>query len=193
MWRCTVCLLVAIASGSCATPGAQTGSGSTATTASDGKSLPLEERIYFFEHRLLPKLTYESDGKFLAELISGDTAVLAGAAAEIVSPLYAKGISMQVLDPPGAVLLTFSNPNRAPDCYYIFIARSGDGHLFFTYEKMMDLSGDNFIGMVGAWTPSGAHANFGPRKYTDASSFLSDITAILTQSRQPDAVSVPGN
>ena len=39
----------------------------------------------------------------------------------------------------------------------------------------MDLFGSGDKGVVGAWSADGKHSNFGPRKYDDAESFVTDL------------------
>ena len=182
------CLMILMSLCSCAASGKQTGTTSVQNADTNSDEPPLDKRIYFFEHRFLPKLALESKGKFLADLLNADLSVLRGAATELVSPQYAKGLSVEVIDPNGAVLVQLANPRVPPDCYFLFIAGSGDQYFYLTYEKTMDLSGDGTVGMVGAWLPDGAHANFGPRSYRDAQSFLADVNAILSGETEPLAI-----
>ena len=149
--------------------------------ADDFKALPLEKRVYYFEHRFLPELTYTTEGEFLDDMLNGNLAPLMAAATEMVSPEYANGISVKVVEPDESVLLTFTSPQNPPDCYFIYISGKGENAIHMTYEKTEDFGGEGFVGVVGIWTQEGAHANMGPRQYSDAESFVKDALSILNE------------
>ncbi|MBN2716035.1 MAG: hypothetical protein JXX14_09270 [Deltaproteobacteria bacterium] len=159
--------------------GAAPVSDSANTEKPDFASMPVEKRIYYFEHQFLPALTYTTDGAFLDDLLAGELGALMASATEMVSAEYAAGISVKVIDPEGAALLSFANPQNPPDCYFVFVSGKGDNAMHMTYEKAEDFTGEGVVGMVGMWTPMGDHANMGPRNYTDADSFVKDAKEIL--------------
>lgn len=145
------------------------------TNMSDIASQPEDKRIYFFEHQFLPELAYRTNGEFLRDLLGGDTNPLMASASEIVSDEYAKGITVTVVNPESAVLLSFANPKNPPDCFFTYIQGFGDNTVFFTYEKIEPMDGEVMVGMVALWTNLGDHAILGPRDYTDAASFIRDV------------------
>lgn len=143
------------------------------------KALPPEKRIYYFEHRFLPELTYNTNGEFLDDMLNGNMEPLLAAATDMVSAEYANGISVTVVTPAESVLLTFASPQNPPDCYFAYISGKGENAIYMTYEKTEDITGEGFMGVVGIWTHLGDHANMGPRQYTDAESFVKDAQDIL--------------
>ncbi|MBN2527103.1 MAG: hypothetical protein JXR76_11970 [Deltaproteobacteria bacterium] len=158
----------------------------------DITALPLDKRIYLFQHQVLPDWTFQTDGAFLTDLLNHNTQALKETATEVVSAEFARGISVDVVNPAGAALLTFDSPQNTLDCYYVFILGADGEHLFFTYERTADIQGEGFIGEVGMWTQDGIHASFGLRKYADAKSFMGDVKGILLEaSRQHGDTSRP--
>ncbi|GEM_PF-2781511 len=78
----------------------------------------LKDRIYFFQHRLLPGWTFNSDGAFYKDLMSGNEIRVKAAATEMVSPEFAEGISIKPINESKGVLITFPKPDNMPDCYF---------------------------------------------------------------------------
>ena len=140
------------------------------------EEVPLSEKVYFFQHNILPEWTFTTDGGFYADLLQGDLSRLKMAAKEVISIDYANGISSEVLKDETSVLIKFPKPKAMANCFYVLIQKSNDGFNFYTYEKTMNF-GDNepVVGVVGSWSPEGSHANLGGRTYVKASDFVADI------------------
>jgi hypothetical protein len=145
-----------------------------ADSVSAGKS-SMHQKIYQFQHRLLPKWTHDSKGVFFYDLMSGNTGRLIVAAERIVGEEFSKKIEIRKYPEAKGVLLIFPAPNEPPECFFIYIAKAKDGFRFFTYEKSADIFGDDDKGVVGEWTADGTHLNIGSRKYDDADSFVSEL------------------
>ncbi len=148
------------------------------TPASKQAEPPLEQRIYYYQHRLIPKWTFGSDGAFFRDIMNGSIGQLKAAAADLISSEYADNISIKPLSEHNGILITFQEPSSVPHCYFIFIRKIDDKFMFLTYEKTRDISNEGYIGVVGGWSPDGVHSNYGPRKYSDADSFIADAVGI---------------
>lgn len=135
---------------------------------------PLAKRIYYFQHRLLPKWTFNSKGEFYQDLKKGDLSQLKSAATEIVNEQFSDSIVVKNLLENNAVLLTFPVPEDTPNCYFVLIQKTNEDYVYKTYEKTIDF-GDGTIGVVGSWTEDGKHHNFGTRRYLSAERFLADV------------------
>lgn len=177
MSRITVALLIASLSllTACATGTQRVAPDASVNSGLAEPEVSTDDRIYYFQHRLLPEWTYGTDGQFIADLRAGRTDRLYSAAAEIVSGQFAS--QMDVLpseDPPGA-LLTFSEPGRMPNCYFVFISDSPAGLRYWTFERTFSLGDTPPGGVLGSWSADGNHANHGARDYKDALSFLAEF------------------
>jgi hypothetical protein len=140
------------------------------------EEVPTSKKVYFFQHNILPEWTFTTDGGFYEDLLKGDLSRLKMAATEVISNDYANGISSEVLNGGGSVLIKFPQPKAMANCFYVLIQISKDGFNFYTYEKTMSFGGDDpVIGVVGSWSPEGSHANLGGRTYVKASDFVADI------------------
>jgi hypothetical protein len=147
----------------------------TSVTNQNGE-VPISKKIYFFQHEILPEWTFTTDGKFYADLLKGDLAHLKMAATEIISNDYANGISSEVINDNGAILIKFPKPKAMTNCFFVLILKNKAEFSFYTYEKTMNFGGDDpVIGVVGSWSPEGNHANLGGRTYSNSSDFVSDI------------------
>lgn len=157
----------------------------TALLAINGASLAeepakeptMKERIYFFQHRLIPQWTQQSEGAFFNDLNSGKSEKLIDAATKIVSPAFAAAISIQKYPDENGILIKFAAPVETPQCYYAYIhkSKSGDKFSLYTYEKTLDLLKEGNKGVVGLWSAEGGHSNFGARTYEDQESFVSEV------------------
>jgi hypothetical protein len=136
---------------------------------------PMHQRIYFLQHRLLPKWTYQSEGMFFDDLMQNRTQKLMAAASDIVGEAFAREISFRSFPEAKGVLITFSPPKEIPECFFVYIAKKGDGFKFYTYEKTLDLGKSGDKGVIGEWKADGAHGNLGPRKYDDPDSFVREL------------------
>lgn len=142
------------------------------------KEPPLKDRKYFYQHKLLPKWTFETNGAFYKDLMKGNLARLKSVAEEIISPEFANNISTKIIKKYNGVLLTFKEPSFMGDCFFIFIREIDNKYLYVTYEKTRDIANEGFIGVVGNWTSDGSHHSHGPRKYNDSDSFISDAIQV---------------
>ncbi|MFG6485482.1 hypothetical protein ACG04R_02290 [Roseateles sp. BYS78W] len=139
----------------------------------------LHQRVYQLQHRLIPNWVHKSSGAFYTALAVGDLARLREVASELVSPEYAAGIKVTPYPALEGVLIEYPTPQTSPLCYFEFVhvnGKSSTGYEIYTYEKTLKLPGlDYGYGVVGRWTPEGAHANMGGRNYQDAESFVRDL------------------
>jgi hypothetical protein len=138
----------------------------------------LKDRIYFFQHRLLPGWTFNSDGAFYKDLMSGNISRIKAAATETVSSKFAEGISIKPMNDSNGVLIIFPKPDNMPECYFVFIRQIDNKYLYITYEKTMDIANEGLIGAVCGWSSEGRHSNYGFQKYTDPESFITDALQI---------------
>lgn len=148
---------------------------SGAENSASSKEVTMGQRIYYFQHRLLPKWTHESNGMFFHDLMNGHFERLIAAAKNIVGEEFAKQIEVQKYAEAGGVLIRFPRPTVAPECFFVYIVKTESGFRFHTYEKTVDLYGSGDKGVVGEWSADGKHLNFGPRKYEDSDSFVSEL------------------
>lgn len=135
-----------------------------------------KQSIYFFEHRLLPKWTFTSEGRLYDDLVLGNLETFKQAASEIVTPEFADQLTIKPVENESAILITFPQPRQLTHCFYVLILKTGDTFAYYTYEKTMSFGEqDGVKGVVGMWSEDGAHSNLGPRNYTSAEDFISDI------------------
>jgi len=133
-------------------------------------------KIYQFQHKVLPSLTFGSGSQFYENLAKGNMSQIRKSATTFVSAGYANGITTKVISGKNAVLIIFPKPKSVPNCYFALIIKRTSGYAFYTYEKTMKFgSNDNVVGMVGGWLESGTHINMGPRTYMDSTSFVRDV------------------
>lgn len=138
----------------------------------------LSQRIYFFQHRLIPKWTLETEGRFFDDLVAGNLDKLRDSAREIVSIEYGDKVTSEAIDGHDAVLISFPTPLEAPHCFYVVILKEGLSYSYYTYEKTLSLmENDPVIGVVGSWSKDGTHVNLGPRTYRDSATFIKDVLA----------------
>lgn len=133
-----------------------------------------KQRMYYFEHRLLPKWVFGSNGAFYEDLQSGHSEKLKAAAASVVGKEFADKLQVEVQPNKHEVLITFDPPKDMPMCYFILIDKTEAGFSFRTLELTEDTFNKGIKTMVCGWAADGSHQNFGPRKYIDAASFLAE-------------------
>ncbi|MCU4674162.1 hypothetical protein N7931_00815 [Catenovulum sp. 2E275] len=155
----------------------QTGLKQEQTTKED--DIPESERIYYFEHKLLPKWTYATQGSFFEAMMNGHNQQFIAAATEIVSAQYAEQIKILPYLEENAILLIFATPKTPPNCYFVMIQKSKDSYIYHTYERTLAFGEYGFVGVVGGWNEGGEHLNMGPRKYSDYQSFANDVLTKL--------------
>ena len=141
------------------------------------KEPTMKDRIYFFQHRLIPQWTHQSEGAFFNDLNSGKSEKLIEAATKIVSPEFAAAISIKKYPDENGVLIKFAAPVEVPQCYFIFIYKDKNSSKFslYAYEKTHDLLKEGNKGVVGQWSAEGGHSNLGARTYEDPESFVSEV------------------
>lgn len=138
--------------------------------------VPTSEKVYFFQHKILPEWTFTTDGKFYEDLLKGDLSHLKMAATEVISSDYAQGISSKIIKDSDSVLIKFPQPKAMSNCFFVLILKNKGEFSFYTYERTMNFGGDDpVIGVVGSWSSEGSHGNLGGRTYSNASDFVSDI------------------
>lgn len=136
------------------------------------------QKIYSFQHRILPKWTHQTNGAFYNDLREGLPAQLVEAATEIAGQDFAKQMAVTNVATPEGVLVTFSQPLDAPLCFFVFIMKTEQGFRYLTLEKSMDIAEDGTKSALCEWAKEGRHMNYGSRNYTDSKSFLADINAL---------------
>ncbi|HQF39738.1 MAG TPA: hypothetical protein PK322_11530 [Opitutaceae bacterium] len=151
------------------------------------------QKLYYFEHRLLPKWTHGTQGAFFEDLLAGKVERLQEAAREIVGPEFAAALTVEVVEAPAGVLVTFAAPAERGDCYFAFIAKVGEGYRFFTYEKAMSITGRDIEACIAEWGEDGGHRNFGFRSDKAREEFLKAVAGLLVDTTiAPNAVTRPG-
>lgn len=138
----------------------------------------LNQRIYYFQHKLLPKWTFETNGAFFKDIMAGNIEKLKTTAAKLISTEYADSIAVKSISKYNGTLIVFQKPSSMADCYFVFIREVDSNFIYVTYEKTMDFTNEGFIGVVGSWATDGSHHNHGPRKYNDPDSFILDAVQI---------------
>jgi len=135
-----------------------------------------QQKVYYLQHKVLPQWTYESEGRFLHDLMNNELSQLKDVAGEIVSPEYAGNITVKNIDGQNLAIIVFPKPKFPGDCFFVLIKRNEDAFSYTTYEKSYSFlsDDDNYIGVVGGWSQEGNHLNFGPRPYSDLDSFIKD-------------------
>ncbi len=151
-------------------------------SASTETTTPTEEptehqRIYYFQHRVLPSWTHDSDGAFFANLQKDSHERFIEVAAEIVNQEFADQIVISQFGDGTEILITFPIPKQIPECYFVYIRKEGDTYRYITLERTEDILGQGMKSVVAEWSPDGAHLNMGPRTYDDAERFLNEVTA----------------
>lgn len=138
-----------------------------------------KDKIYYFEHRLLPRLTHQTQGEFYADLRKGDVQKFEDMARRMVDFEFAANLSIHPATDLEGVVLTFPRPTEPVHCYWVAIVRDGAGFRYFTYEMDEDIMSVGIKGSVCEWTPAGSHKNYGATKEADEASFLKEVKKVL--------------
>jgi len=133
------------------------------------------QKVYYFEHQLLPKWVHKSDGAFFEDLASGATGRLSAAATKIVGKPFADALHVRVIEKDRVVLLTFAKPGQPPECFYAALIKNGTTYRYLTLEADEDITGQGVKAFYCEWTSEGSHSDFGPRRYDDEASFLEEL------------------
>ncbi len=137
---------------------------------------PNFRKLYFFQHKLLPRWTHRSRGKFFKALMNQDYRVFNRVANKYLGEEYTSKIKFKKYENLNGVLITFPTPFKSPLCYYVFIMKKGEGNYkYYTYEKTMGFT-KGAVGAYCCWTASGRHRTFGIKKYKDAESFIAEFS-----------------
>ena len=124
---------------------------------------------YIFEHRLLPQLFFEEKFQFVGALFQKkellfDTISNIFRDEEVENPYTVDmfGVSMfQITEETAVVKISFPEPEEEPLCYcsYLLFDKAFEKISYFCIEK--GGQEDPKHPFVCAWTPDGAHRNFG--------------------------------
>ena len=135
------------------------------------------EKIYQFQHKVLPLVLFEAGGAFyelLSDFSGENAAKFANAVAGAVDVEFAKATTVKKIAGHDAVLITFPKPEKAPQCYYVIISNTKGLLRYITLEMATDILGIGTKTALCEWIASGQHLNRGTKKYTDAESFIVD-------------------
>jgi hypothetical protein len=147
-----------------------------------------QQRVYYFQHRLLPRWTHESEGAFPSDLEKGSTAGLVRVATEIVGREFAAALQVRTLTEPAGALIVFAQPTRVTECYAVAVLRDETGFRYFTLELAEDFLKQGIKTFLCEWTNQAgelSHANHGARSYTDEEHFVADLRLIMEKAKQP--------
>ncbi len=150
------------------------------STKKTSKSFLADEygkQVYFLHHRLLPEAIFQSEGRFFADMVSGNRERFNDIVSEYVSQQYADNIVYSVVDDGRGLLLEFPTPTHMPNCYFALVLKRDDTFSYFTFERSFEVAENNgFFGVLGGWQGE-SHFNLGPRMYQDAFEFVKELTA----------------
>lgn len=150
------------------------------------------QKLYYFEHRLMPQWTHRSDGAFYADLREGKVERVKNAAEKLVGAAFAEKLTIENIEAPEGVLIELAPPTETTDCFFIFVAKADAGYRYFTFEKTEDLWGEGLQACTGEWTADGVHHNFGFTKEQSREAFLKIVTDLQNGPKTaPGAVTRP--
>jgi hypothetical protein len=132
------------------------------------------DKVYYFQHRLIPDWLYNSEGLFFEDLTDDYSPQLISVAEEIVDAEFAAQLKVEFVPRKNAALFIFEQPNSPPNCYFAIAQKLEDGFRYTTYESTMPF-GDDVYGVVGGWNENGDHLNMGARTYSTKLDFLMDV------------------
>ena len=136
------------------------------------------DKIYYFQHKVLPAILFASDSVFFADLTNGNYKII-NFAKDIVDEDFAKAMDIQPASNIDAYTITFQEPAQVPECYYALIIKDGTGYSYYTLERGIDMFETGEIPRVLCeWTKDEIHRNYGPREYDDLESFVNDIISM---------------
>ncbi|MEN7972741.1 MAG: hypothetical protein ABFR47_02780 [Verrucomicrobiota bacterium] len=133
------------------------------------------DKIYHFEHRLLPGWVHNTEGHFFADLASGIPEPMIDAAKEVDGAEFVKSLKLKSYPAEKAYVIVFQQPAQASECYYAIIKKEAKGYSYYILERGVDLfgvGGDSFVCM---WTKDLVHTNLGVREYNDLDSFIKEV------------------
>lgn len=148
----------------------------------------LQQKIYYFQHMLLPRWTHESEGAFPADMEKGRVEGLRRVATEIIGREYAEGVRVKPLAQPTGALILFPKPERVTECYAVAVLRDEGGFRYFTLELAEEGLGEGIKTFLCEWTKKSgdiSHANLGGRPYTDEEHFVVELRQIMGKAVSP--------
>lgn len=134
-----------------------------------------KDKRYYFQHRLLARLTHKTEGGFFADLQTGSAERLKAAATDMVGAEFAEGLAVRVVPGASAVLITFPKPVAPPECYHALVIKDGKKYRYVTLEQSEDLFATGVKSVVGEWAEDGSHLNLGGRTFVESEAFIADV------------------
>lgn len=135
---------------------------------------PRHQKVYFFQHKLIPQWLFESDDAFYFDLSNGYFSGIYQIAEEYIDTAFSDALEIRYFPDEDAVLFIFQEPNSPPNCFFALIAKDEGSYRYITYESTMPLN-DGVVGVVGGWNVRGDHLNYGARAYRTSSEFVEDV------------------
>jgi len=90
------------------------------------------------------------------------------------------------------VVISFAPPAETTECFFVFVAKRGEGFRYITFEKSEDILNEGLKTCIGEWTADGNHLNFGFLKEETEAAFLQRVSELLNDAAEsPGAVTVP--
>lgn len=172
---CPLVLLLAL--GGCNTT--TTPSAAPSDAVSINRPVQPQQDPYMLQHRIIPRILFNSDGQFFAKLHAGEFDTFRAAVAKTNGQAYADGLRFKTTENPDIVFITFPDPARMPLCYHAAMIRTADGFRYLTLERTEDILSQGFLTALCEWTPDGGHHNYGPRTYASLMSFEQEVRSIL--------------
>jgi hypothetical protein len=151
------------------------------------------QRIYYFEHKILPAWVHKSEGAFYSDLGHGETQQLTDTATRVIGKDFANGIKIRKIDKPDGFLIAFPKPKEAPECFFAAVLKDGSEYHYVTLELGEDIVGDGAKTFLCEWASDGRHLDYGPRKFDDEAHFLSELEDRLKKDtpQAPAAILTP--
>ncbi len=134
------------------------------------------QRAYYFEHKLLPLWVHKTNGAFFDDLQHGEIQKLTEAATQIAGKDFAGGIHVRkISELTDTVLIVFPAPRETPECFFAAVQKTGAQYRYFTLESGEDILSNGTKSFLCEWSGDGRHLDFGPRKFDDEASFISEL------------------
>ncbi len=141
------------------------------------------DRIYYFQHKILPQWTYQSGGAFFRDLKSGTIERLRAAARDLVGEAFAREMKLEAKSREHAVLIIFPPPKEPALCYAAAVVQLDVGYAYYTLELTEDIMNTGARTVLGSWSEDGAHRNHGTRTHADPAEFLKEVSPLPTARR----------
>ena len=132
------------------------------------------KKVYYFQHKLIAKWIFESNGAFFFDMNNRKSQKLIEAASDIISQEYANKIIITPIAGRNAVSIRFPEPDSFGNCYFALIKKEDVGFSYYTYEKTMTFGEEDVVGVVGGWNKEGGHNNYGSRGYNSEKEFIEE-------------------